>query len=355
MSQIQLAQLPIPVLVLDEGRKIVECNGAAAALLGRSPDRMVGNDLYEVCRPRRLSGEDLLRDGWPKAARLPTARRIVEQEIVVRRNDTTEVRVVIDGGYLRGDDRSLKGAIVMLRPRHRGSRQPTSGIRIVSTVSHELRSPLTSVRGYTSLLLKRWDSVADDDRKMMLGQVDRDARRISRLIGELLDISRIETGRLQLNREEVQIDRLVPDVIENVTMSYPDLRAQVVFSADFPPAWVDADKIEQVLTNLIENACKYASPDGVLVSGLVENEAVVVEVRDNGPGIPAADMPRLFQQFFKSREGRPTGTGLGLWISRGLIEAHGGTLEARSVEGDGTTFRFSVPLKPDFQEGGELW
>jgi signal transduction histidine kinase len=195
------------------------------------------------------------------------------------------------------------------------------------------------------LLLKRWDEIEDRERKIMLQQVDRDARRISRMISELLDIARIESGRLQLNRVSVDLSALLREVLTTVEVSYPDIEVSLDKFGEFESVWADPDKIQQVLTNLLENACKYASPKGIAVHFRNVDGVVEVSVTDKGHGIPEADLPVLFQQFFKSTEGRPSGTGLGLWISRGLIEAHGGTMVAESAEGVGSTFRFTLPQR----------
>src|SRR5205814_2500181 len=126
--------------------------------------------------------------------------------------------------------------------------QEASGIEIVSTVSHELRSPLTSVKGYTSLLLNRWERRKDEQKKMMLEQVNHDADRVTRLITELLDISRLETGRLVLRRQLVDLAELAATIVEKVRMSYPDLDAAVTFAAGLPKVYADPAKVEQVLT-----------------------------------------------------------------------------------------------------------
>ncbi len=340
-----IEHLPFAVVELDADRVVVAANPGAGQLLDVDSTSLIGQTIGQAMRPRRLSGEDLLATDWHKSAYFSGAKRIVEQEALVRRADGSEVEVLVEGSYNRDPNGGLRGAVIVLRPRHRGARRPRSGVRIVSAVSHELRSPLTSIRGYTSLLLKRWDSVADEDRKLMLGQIDHDARRISRLIGELLDISRIESGRVQLNRQEIDIPILAAQTVVKVKMSYPELSADVRFASDFPNVWADPDKVEQVLTNLIENACKYASPTGISITGRFEDDRIEVFVTDQGPGIPPADAARLFQQFFKSREGRPSGTGLGLWISRGLAEAHNGTLTVTSDGEHGATFIFSLPRR----------
>jgi len=126
-------------------------------------------------------------------------------------------------------------------------------------------------------------------------------------------------------------------------MVEPQLEATVEVADDVPEVVADGDKVEQVLTNLVENAAKYGSPRGLRVSARATGDGVAVSVADQGAGIPAEDLGRVFARFYRREEGRPTGTGLGLWISRGLVEAHGGTLVAESQEGEGSTFTFTLP------------
>jgi signal transduction histidine kinase len=222
-----------------------------------------------------------------------------------------------------------------------------AAMEIVATVSHELRSPLTSIKGYTALLLSRWDRITDDQKRMMLEQIQHDADRVTRLITELLDISRLETGRLALRRERIDLAELAGRVVENVSMAHPELRAEVDLPGDLPRVFVDPDKVEQVLTNLVENAAKYADPERVRLTGTQDADAVTIAVEDHGEGITPEDLPRLFDRFFRREHGRPTGTGLGLWISRALAEAHGGSLTATSTEGEGSVFRLRLPLQTD--------
>jgi signal transduction histidine kinase len=283
-------------------------------------------------------------NGWHPSTRLRSVRTLPEQEITFRRADDTDVKAYVTGAYERNGDGSLTGAVLVLRDSGKRLHQAVTGIEIVSTVSHELRSPLSSVKGWTSLLLSKWDRIADEKKKEMLEQVNHDADRVTRLITELLDISRLETGRLVLRRQMVNLTELASRVVEKVRLEYPDLEVTLDFPEDFPEVYADPDKVEQVFTNLVENACKYASPKGMQVVGEKGEGEVAVSVSDQGDGIPEADLPKVFTKFFRRAEGKPTGSGLGLWISRGLVEVHGGRLVATSKRKKGTTFRFTLPL-----------
>ncbi len=324
--------LPDAVLAVDTAGALVGGNAAAGRLLGPLDGR-IGSPALTSLDVRDPMGEPL-DDGWPAAGQ--------EVEVLLADADGGDVAATITCA------RSGDGVVVSARPV--GDR---SGIAIISTVSHELRSPLTSVKGYVSLLLNRWDRIEDDKKREMLAQVHHDADRVTRLVTELLDISRLETGRLVLRRQLVDVSALAASVVDKVRLTYAELDCDVRVPAEVPEVYADPDKLEQVLTNLVENAAKYGSLRGMVVTGAVDGGFVRVSVADSGEGIPAEDLPRVFTKFFRRDHGRPTGTGLGLWISRGLVEAHGGELTATSDPGQGATFTFTLPTGAFEQIHGE--
>jgi signal transduction histidine kinase len=334
-----LEQLPLPALTVAPDRSVVACNDLAERLFGRP---VVGTLLDDLIGTQEDGEPDWTKDWHPSAA-LRSVRRIPEREVVLRGPGGTPLRAMVAGRYLRDEAGSLRAVVFTAHPVNPRGKHVPSGIEVVSTVSHELRSPLTSVKGYTSLLLGRWDRLADEQKKMMLSQVHHDADRVTRLVTELLDISRLETGRLHLRRQLVDLVALVTTVVEKLKLEHEEIEVSIDFADDFPRVYADQDKLEQVLTNLVENAAKYASPKGMRIEGRVDGDEVSVAVSDHGEGIPARDLPRVFTKFFRRDHGKPTGSGLGLWISRGLVEAHGGRLTATSIEGTGSTFRFTLP------------
>ncbi len=336
--------VPDAVLRLDRQRRIRQVNRAAVALTGYPPEQLVGADCVTLLDPRGPDGRPAWPNGWHSSARLRSVHALPEQEVTLRRHDTVAVRTFVTGAYERDEQGGLQGLVLVLRESSKRMHKATSGIEIVSTVSHELRSPLTSVKGYTSLLLTRWERIPDEQKREMLEQVKHDADRVHRLITELLDISRLETERLVLRRQMIDLVRLVGEVVEKVRFAYPDIEVELRFAGGFPQVYADPDKLEQVLTNLVENACKYGSPKGMRIEGELDGDSASVAVTDAGEGIPESDLPKVFSKFFRRELGRPTGSGLGLWISRGLVEAHGGRLTAASIPGQGTTFRFTLPL-----------
>ncbi len=341
-TALRIDELPDPTVLLDAQRRVVELSAGACRLLSRRPDELVGRTLADSVGARDAGGRPVWADGWGHAAVLRSVRLVPEQLLLLRRPDGRDQIVGATAAYRRDAGGGVAGAVVSLRDLRRRARGERA-VETVSTVSHELRSPLTSVKGYTSLLLNRWDRIGDDDKKAMLAQVHHDADRVTRLVTELLDISRLESGRLALRRRRVDLPALADDVVRKVRLEYPELSVGTDWPKVLPLAWADPDKVEQVLTNLVENACKYASPRDLTLRGGQEGDQVWVSVSDHGEGIPDEDLPRLFTKFFRRDRGRPTGSGLGLWISRGLVEAHGGRLEATSRLGEGSTFRFTLP------------
>jgi PAS domain S-box-containing protein len=217
----------------------------------------------------------------------------------------------------------------------------------LSIASHELRTPVTSIKGYTQLakmLIKEGDlSTSEEYLDIALDQIDR----MSRLILELLDVSRIETGRLEIRREKIVWAQFVRDVVHRHHTAVSDRRFHVSIPDDGKIVIGDRDRLEQVLGNLLENAVKY-SPDGSDVTVTVDDrgESLVTAVCDRGMGIPSDELSQVFERFHRGRQVSSTnygGLGLGLYITKQIIERHGGTIWVDSKEGQGTTFYFSLP------------
>jgi PAS domain S-box-containing protein len=219
----------------------------------------------------------------------------------------------------------------------------------LSIASHELRTPVTSIKGYTQLakmLIKEGDlNTSEEYLDIALDQIDR----MSRLILELLDVSRIETGRLEIRREAIAWSHFVRDVVHRHHTAVSDRRFHVSVPDDGKIVAGDRDRLEQVLGNLLENAVKY-SPDGSDITVTVEDkgDSFVTAVCDRGIGIPVDELAQVFERFHRGRHVSSTnygGLGLGLYITKQIIERHGGTIWVDSKEGQGTTFYFSLPAE----------
>jgi signal transduction histidine kinase len=227
---------------------------------------------------------------------------------------------------------------------------PRPADELLATVSHELRQPLASIRGLTEMLLGHWADFSDNDKTDMLREVHHNAARVGCLVDELLEASRSVARPPVLQRRETDMAALVARVARSLKISHPELEVSVEQSPRLPKALVDPFKVEQVLANLLENAGQHGSAAGVQVAATLRSargdDVVEISVSDKGNGIAPGDLPHITEKFFRAAKGRGDGLGLGLWISRQIVEAHGGELMASSVPGEGTTLRFTIPLHP---------
>jgi len=215
-------------------------------------------------------------------------------------------------------------------------------------VSHELRTPLTSIIGYLELVLED-EGGLDADQRRFLSVVERNSRRLLRLVGDLLFVAQVEAGSLALERGSVELDALAREAVEAARPRAEDNGVTLQHELDpLPPLTGDRDRLAQVFDNLISNALKFTPAGGhVVVRVTSAGHVGVTEVRDTGMGIAAAEQERLFDRFFRSTtatEQAIPGVGLGLTIVKAVVEAHGGTISVSSQEGAGTTFRIELPL-----------
>lgn len=216
---------------------------------------------------------------------------------------------------------------------------------LVATVAHELRSPLTGIKGFTSTLLTKWDKFSEEQRQLMLETVDADADRLSRLITELLDAARIDAGRLTLKRGPVRLDEVVRHVLTNVSGGAGE-PFEISIKDDLDLIWGDSDRIHQVVTNLVENAMRHGfGLREIVVQNTVHPDylgGVSLQVHDNGPGIPPEMRQRVFSRFWRAGPG--AGSGLGMYIVRGIVEEHGGVIDIQDAAGGGAQIRVWFPI-----------
>ena len=215
---------------------------------------------------------------------------------------------------------------------------------LVSIVSHEVRTPLASVLGFTSLMLQR--DVDADRRRDYLQIIDAQGRRLATLLDDFLNLQRIEEGRLELAEDVVDVKALLREQVKLFRAQSPDHTLELRVASGALPVLGDADRLAQVLANLLSNAIKY-SPDGgrVLVVGETVQDVVRVSVRDEGIGIPADQQGRIFTKFFRGDAAASgiAGTGLGLAFARAIVEAHRGRIGFRSAAAEGSTFWIELP------------
>ena len=350
--------LPDGLVVADRTGRVAVFNRAAARLTGIRPAAAIGQDVRRVL-PLRDSDDRCWWTMCQPYTGLSTRTRHPERPLYM--SDGTELLVSV--GYVRTprgrgpregwsrEPGEVQRIAITLRSAEQRMRLERSRADLVSTVAHELRSPLTSVKGFTATLLAKWPRFTDDQKKVMLETVNADADRVTRLITDLLDVSRIESGRIEVHRELVDIPSRAMKIISGriAAGDSPD-RYQVEVAPSVPETWLDVDKIDQVLANLIENAVRHGAGTvtTVVESAVVAGApGVAVSVRDQGPGIAPEVAPRVFARFWRAK--RRGGAGLGLFIVKGLVEAHGGEIIVQQAPGGGAEFRFTMPAgTPEF-------
>ncbi len=346
--------LPDGLVIADEAGRVICFNAAAARITGKRPADVIGLPIDRVLPFEDLEGRRwwtvtdpyrglATRVGQPERnLLLPGGREVLVTARYARRYPTGPLERLVVG--LRGTE-----------ARRRTER---SHAELIATVAHELRSPLTSVKGFTATLLAKWERFTEDQKKLMLETVDADANRVTRLIAELLDISRIDSGRLEVRRQPVDIAEAVSKHVRaHIAAGAPAERFAVLVESPLPALWADPDKIDQVLANLLENAVRHGEGRVTIevapampampairsgAAGKPDTEGTAVTVSDEGPGIPEESMSRVFTRFWRGN--KRGGTGLGLYIVKGIVEAHGGTITVGRAPGGGAQFRFTLPV-----------
>ncbi|MBU0492838.1 MAG: GAF domain-containing protein [Chloroflexi bacterium] len=335
------------VMVSDAQDRIMLANRAAEHVLGTRLDVLTGQAIRRVMGG--LLGEDDaafydLRQGL--VADRQSLARIFEWE---GRVISAHIAPMFTG------ERDLIGAEFMglvtvfrdITKEYEVDRMKTD---FVSTVSHELRTPLTSIKGYVDLILDGDAGEINSDVREFLTTVQRNSDRLTELINDLLDISRIETGRIQLDLEPVRMTTVLEDVLssQRVQLEEKDLVLHVHAPTDLPLVYADTQRLFRILVNLVSNAYKYTPAGGsVTITVHTTEHMVEVDVQDTGIGISEQDLPRLFSRFFRADDPLVraiSGTGLGLAISRSLVNLHGGEMWVASELGHGSTFSFTIPL-----------
>ena len=203
---------------------------------------------------------------------------------------------------------------------------------LLSSLSHDLRTPLTAIAGAVSSLRTLGDKLKPEDRADLLASIDEETQRLTGFIANLLDMSRIESGGLAPKRETMNVEAVIRRAAERARRAFPRLPLALNIAADLPRARGDATLLEQVIFNLLDNANKYAEGGAVTIHARIDGAEVAISVTDEGPGVKPADLERIFEKFYRGGrpDGRKAGAGLGLAISRGLVEAMGGTISAQS-------------------------
>ncbi|WP_432544542.1 sensor histidine kinase [Kineococcus sp. SYSU DK002] len=339
VPELRLDDLPDGVVVVAGDGSITDLNQVAERLLGRPRAELVGTPLRRALPLQDTSGRrwwDVLRD----AGRRPSG---------VTEDGHPERLLLLPGGtellvtarfHRDGTGRLLRAVLALRTPDER-RRAETDTTSLIATVAHELRSPLTSVKQFTASLLRRWDRFTDEQKRLMLSTVQADADRVSRLVGDLLDVARVDAGRLTVHRRPMDLAALVREHVDRLRMAgYDDERFVLTVAPDLPELWADPDRMAQVVTNLVDNAVRHGAGTVEVAVAAVDGW-VVLTVDDGGEGVPDENRPYVFSKFWHG--GARSGTGLGLYVTRGLVEAHGGDVDVDTAPAGGARFTVRLP------------
>jgi two-component system phosphate regulon sensor histidine kinase PhoR len=319
------------ILVVDEERRVSMVNRAAEKMFHFSQSEILGRTFIEVLRDHEI--DEILQK----------CLRTGEQQIGLVKIEPGKQFLGVIATPLSGQS----GSVVLLQDLTELRRLETVRQDFVANISHDLRTPISSLKLLVETLQDgaiNNDGLAGDFLNKMNVEVDR----LTQMANELGTLSRIESGKMPLKREPVNLEEVIMQVVERLRAQAErgKLSLRTDISPGLPLAMVNREGTEQILINLIHNAIKFTPPDGEInISAKAEACIIEVSVADTGVGIPAEDLPRIFERFYKADKARAGGgTGLGLAIAKHIVEAHGGKIWAKSIEGKGATISFTLPV-----------
>jgi PAS domain S-box-containing protein len=335
------------VIVYGPDGVIVQMNQAARRILGQEFGEagVTPEDRSAVIRPLKADGSPFASEELPfsRALRGETVEGL-EMQLLLRGRT---IWVYVSAAPIRTADGHVRGAVVSLSDvtdRHALEEQRED---ILRTISHDLRNPLTAILGQAQLVLRAEEKRSADERTLRsLDGIIASAKRMNLMIGDLVELAQLESGQLPLERQEVELRTLLEAMLDRNRGIWSLQRIKVAMGRDLPPVNADPVRLERVFTNLISNALKYSPPAGeVIISAAENNGYMQVAVTDKGQGVPAEDLPHLFERYYRASGVRKTeGLGIGLYSSKMLIEAHGGRIWVESQPGEGSTFYFTIPV-----------
>lgn len=345
------------ILIVDQEKRIIRSNPALRQLVGRPRAKLIGTPCNQVLRCRDQQGREMCAQDCPMSLVFCRDQAVTYTEARVFSGDGREVDIAASFNRVAspaGDDYG----VAVIRDISKVKEIDRLKSEFVSTVSHELRTPLTNIKGFTMTLLREdmeIDSVVQRD---FLQIISIQTERLARLIDDLLMLSRVESGAMRFRAEPLALKDLVGKTLEAIKGQTDKHRFAVRNTESWPNVIGDEDKLDQILSNLLSNAVKY-SPNGgeIRVDVRSEGAFATISISDQGIGISPENLDRVFERFYRidnSSTRKIGGTGLGLYVCKGLVEAMGGVISVTSEWGKGSCFTFTLPLDPRSENPGNL-
>lgn len=340
------------ILTVDNTLRVIDFNPAMERLTGWRQSEVLGRFYFDVLRPKDRHGNDL---GLQDSPILQTfaGQIVINREMVISARDGQRFDVSVTASCVR----SVRGepiyGILNVRDITRERQQEEQRSTFTSVISHELQTPIAIIKGYASTLARTDAQFDAATLRARLVAIEEEADRLNKLVGNLLYASRIQAGGLNMEVVPLDLGPLIRSVVRRSEARRLDVRITLNIPDSLPPAMGDRDRIEEVLQNLLDNAVKYSPKErSVTISCTATSEEVIVSISDVGMGISWRDQERIFERF--QRLGDPLspampGAGLGLYICRAIVEAHGGRIWVESTLHEGSTFSFSLPREEKAQ------
>lgn len=333
------------LVIYDPGGEILHMNDAAARILGYGPG--------DAARPLKERAEGLAlesAEGKPfpleqtPGLRALAGETVCGETVVLRPRTDAEKWVSVSASPIRRPDGTVAASVVTFADITARHQLEVEREDFIHSISHDLRSPLAIIQGQASILQQSLGKTGHRSRS--IGYLLAAAHRMNAMIRDLVDSARLDSGQLLLEKQPVDIRGFVSGLLQRYALVVGEKRVKVSMPADLPPVEADVARLERIVLNLVSNALKYAPPETeVVIAAEVRDGQVVTSVADRGPGIATEDLPHIFRRYYRAQGARKAeGLGLGLYITKVLVEAHGGRVWAESEPGQGATLAFTLPL-----------
>ncbi len=334
------------ILTVDNALRIIDFNPAMERLTGWREDEVLGRFYYEVLRARDLQGNEVGLQDSPLLLAL-TGNPVANREMYISTRDGQLFPVRVTASWVHSPWGEPMNGLLNVRDITREREEEEQRSTFISVISHELQTPIAIIKGYASTLARPDATFEPASFRTRLQAIEEEADRLNKLVGNLLYASRIEAGGLRMEVVPLDLANLVEGVVRRLQAKAPDVTINLDIPSSLPTVMADRDRIEEVLQNLLDNAIKYSPRERVIwLACRATSEEVVVSVTDQGMGISLRDQEQIFQRFRRGRDSSTyslPGAGLGLYICKAIVEAHGGHIRVESTLHQGSRFSFSLP------------
>ena len=348
------------LIITDKQAKILLMNPAAASMLRQDPREVIGSDLIETVPAADINGNIVPRDKRPLLSVLSTGLSSTNHaaNFYIRSDKTKFPAAITTSPIILNNE--IIGAIITFRDITHEKEVDRMKTEFISLASHQLRTPLSAIRWFLEMLLSGDAGKVTEEQAKFLKNINDSTIRMIALVNDLLNISRIESGRIIVDPKPTLLSGLLDGILAEVKLKYQAKKQKVIVSyhPDLPKINLDPNLIRAVYLNLINNAIKYSPEEGeitIIISK--KNDEIITQISDNGCGIPTTEQHRVFQKFYRgSNIVRRVldGTGLGLYLVKAIIESSNGKIWFKSEENRGTTFWFTIPIAGIPPKRGEV-